>query len=76
MVSITKYSSMAAGKLLIMLVMNHYEFVESQYPYRSSDVYDQSYNPPQEENLEYGEKPLLMKKGSIVVIIFLFFDNL
>ena len=69
MVSITKYSSVAVGKLLIMLVMNHYEFVESQYPYRSSDVYDQSYNPPPEENVDYGNKPLLMKKGSIVVMI-------
>ena len=74
MVSITKYSSMAVGNLLIMLVMNHYELVESQYPYRSSDVYDQSYNPLPEQNLDYGAKPLLMKKGSIVVI--LFFDNL
>ena len=51
--------------------MDYYELVESQYPYRSSDVYDQSYNPPPEENLDYGTKPLMMKKGSIVVITFL-----
>ena len=70
-----KYSTLVVGNLLILSIMNYYKLVESQYPYRSSDVYDQSYSPPPEENLEYGEKPLLMKKGSIVVIIF-FFDNL
>ena len=72
MVSITKYSSMVVGNLLIMLIMDHYELVESQYPYRSSDVYDQGYNPPPEENLDYGTKPLMMKKGSIVVITFFY----
>ena len=69
MVSITKYSSMAVGSFLIISIMNHYGLVESQYPYRSFDVYDQSYNPPPEENVDYDNKPLLMKKGSIVVMI-------
>ena len=69
MVSIMKYSTMVVGNLLILSIMNHYKLVESQYPYRSSDLYDQSYNPPPEENLNYGTKPLLMNKGSIVVII-------
>ena len=64
-----KYFTMVVGNLFILSIMNHYKLVESQYPYRSSDAYDQSYNPPPEENLDYGTKPLLMKKGSIVVMI-------
>ena len=69
MVSIMKYFTMVVGNLLILSIMNHYKLVESQYPYRSFDVYDQTYNPPPKENLDYGTKPLLMKKGSIVVMI-------
>ena len=69
MVSIMKYSSVVVGNLLILSITNHYKLVDSQYPYRSFDEYDQSYNPQPEENLDYGTKPLLMKKGSIVVKI-------
>ena len=69
MVSIMKYFTMVVGNLFILSIMNHYKLVESQYPYRSSDLYDQSYNPPPEENFDYGTKPLLIKKGSIVVMI-------